>query len=143
MNTLEVKGNCAICKKPATLRCSSCKAQLYCSKGHQRDDWQRHKFICRSWEIRKSPELGRHLISTRDLNSGDLIISELPIVFGPAPHNNEKICIGCGSRNISARCIRCSWPACRIDCDGLMDEDRHATECQLLSNTRILPRCKF
>ncbi|XP_033207857.1 SET domain-containing protein SmydA-8-like [Belonocnema kinseyi] len=138
METL--KSACAVCKKPATLRCSNCKGEFYCAKDHQRDDWKRHKSTCRAWEIKENPELGRYLISTRDLNPGDLIISELPIVFGPAPHTDERVCVGCGSRNIPARCIGCSWPACRIDCAGLMDDDRHALECKLLAKARILPR---
>ena len=140
MESEEVKGACAVCKKEAALRCSNCKGQFYCTKDHQRDDWQRHKSTCRAWEIKENSELGKHLISTRDLNPGDLIISELPIVFGPAPHTDERVCVGCGSRHIPARCLGCSWPACRIDCAGLVDDDRHALECQLLAKARILPR---
>lgn len=140
MEIEEPKGICGVCEKSASLRCSNCKIQFYCTKDHQRNDWQRHKSKCRAWEIKEDAKLGRHLVATRDLHPEELIITELPLVIGPAPHSDDRVCIGCGSRQIPARCIGCSWPVCRIDCDGLMDIERHALECQLLAKARILPR---
>ncbi|XP_051172680.1 SET domain-containing protein SmydA-8-like [Leptopilina boulardi] len=143
METEESKGICAVCEKPASLRCSDCKVEFYCTKDHQRNDWKRHKSACRAWEIKEDKKLGRYLVATRDLHPEELIISELPLVFGPAPHSEDRVCVGCGSRQIPARCIGCSWPVCRIDCDGLMDVERHGLECQLLAKARILPRCSI
>jgi len=34
------------CLRVTEFRCGGCKLQKYCSKEHQRDDWQRHKTLC-------------------------------------------------------------------------------------------------
>ncbi|XP_015519883.1 SET domain-containing protein SmydA-8 [Neodiprion lecontei] len=141
MGSDNVEGACAICEKLATLRCSNCKAQFYCTKQHQKDDWSRHKTACRSWEIRENRELGRHLLAARDLDAGDLVVCEPPLVWGPVPHSLERVCVGCGSRQAHSRCPGCTWPACSPRCLGLTDHDRHGTECAILAKCRILPRC--
>lgn len=134
-------GVCAICNKIASLRCTGCKNQFYCSTSHQRDDWKCHKLMCRAWKIEENNELGRHLVATRDLNSDDLIISEAPIVWGPAPHSDKFVCVGCGSTNVAVRCPGCSWYACKVSCDGLVDDNRHGIECKILAKARIIPKC--
>lgn len=35
--------SCALCQKPATLRCARCQSGWYCSKECQRSDWPSHK----------------------------------------------------------------------------------------------------
>lgn len=141
MGSDNVEGACAICKKFATMRCGNCKTQFYCTKEHQKEDWTRHKTSCRSWEVKENQELGRYLIAARDLEVGDLVIHEPPLVWGPAPHSVERVCVGCGNQEAHNRCPRCSWPACHPNCQGLLDHDRHGTECSILVKTRILPRC--
>ncbi|KAF5306268.1 hypothetical protein FQA39_LY08966 [Lamprigera yunnana] len=88
--------------------------------------------------IHTSPELGRHLIATRDLNSDDLILCEYPLVFGPRPHVVEEgpvPCIGCFRLIIaeqSPRCEGCGWPVCHAACEGLRDPLNHGLECLIL-----------
>lgn len=44
------------------------------------------------------PEIGKCLVATRDLQVGDLILSENPLVYGPRPHMVEEgpvPCPGC------------------------------------------------
>lgn len=135
------EGKCVICASPAKLRCSSCKDAFYCSQDHQKEDWKCHKIICRSWVVQESPELGRHLISTRDLAKDDIIITESPIVFGPALHSDQRVCVGCGDARVAVRCPGCAWYACRVSCEGLLDNNRHGIECKLLAKARIIPRC--
>lgn len=134
------QGICAVCGKTATMRCGNCKLEFYCQKEHQRNDWSRHKSRCRAWEERENAELGRHLLAARDLNPGDLIVSESPIVWGPASHTEERICVGCGAQNAFLRCPTCSWPSCHFNCEGLFDDSRHGFECALLAKARIIPR---
>lgn len=40
-------GYCAICLKPAKLRCSCCQSTYYCSEEHQGTDWKEHKKECK------------------------------------------------------------------------------------------------
>lgn len=139
---ISILGACAICEKSASLRCAGCRRRFYCSKEHQRDDWTSHKLSCRPWEIRENTELGRHLIASRDLEKGDLVVAETPIVWGPAPHGDEIVCVGCGDSKVRVRCPGCNWYACRVSCDGLVDENRHGLECSLLTKSGMIPRLK-
>ncbi|XP_076651495.1 SET and MYND domain containing, arthropod-specific, member 5 [Halictus rubicundus] len=137
---------CPICgdRINATLRCSGCNQQVYCSKDHQRQDWPNHRSVCQAWEIHESSELGRHLLASRDLSPGDLILSEAPLVWGPALHTDQRVCVGCGKQCTfsSTRCHICLWPACESDCPGLRDKHRHGLECSLLVQAKIIPRCE-
>ncbi|XP_057320206.1 SET domain-containing protein SmydA-8-like [Microplitis mediator] len=135
-------GICEVCKSEAKHRCTGCKIKFYCGAAHQRDDWPQHKLTCRPWEINESPELGKHLIATRDLNPGDLVIAETPLVWGPARHI-ERVCVGCGDPNVRVRCPGCSWYACKVSCDGLVDDNRHAVECKVLEGLRLIPSYDF
>lgn len=90
------------------------------------------------FQIASSPELGRFLIANRDLNPGDLIISEVPLVFGPRPYPIEEgpiPCAGC-SRLIPAdttiRCVNCGWQLCDPACLGIRNPFAHAQECAVL-----------
>lgn len=136
----KTEGTCAVCDKPATTRCGNCKLAFYCDKEHQRKHWPNHKSNCLTYEIHENEKLGRHLIASRDLNTGDLVLSETPLVWGPAAHSEERICVGCGIKDALCRCPNCAWPACMVSCTGLVDEHRHAQECNLLAAARLLPR---
>jgi len=47
---------CAVCDKTdKLLRCSHCKAVFYCTKDHQRRDWERHKEFCTTHPARGAP----------------------------------------------------------------------------------------
>lgn len=37
---------CAVCCKPANLRCSVCGVEAYCSKACQKRIWRKHKLVC-------------------------------------------------------------------------------------------------
>lgn len=139
------RGVCPVCGKNATLKCGNCRREFYCDKSHQSQDWPRHRSACIAWEIGRDPDLGRHLLATRDLAPGDAILSEAPLVWGPSIHAIQRLCVGCGKRcdgDISTRCGECGWPACRSDCEGLSDKKRHKSECALLARARIIPRCE-
>ncbi|EFN78851.1 SET domain-containing protein SmydA-8 [Harpegnathos saltator] len=137
-------GVCPVCGKDATLKCGNCRREFYCDKSHQSRDWPRHKSLCCAWEIGQDPQLGRHLLAARDLAPGDVILSEVPLAWGPSIHaRDQRLCVGCGKQcaEIDARCGKCRWPVCRLDCEGLTDKKRHQPECALLAHIRIIPRC--
>lgn len=138
----QTEGVCPVCRERATLKCGGCKQQFYCNKDHQREDWPRHRPACKVWEIHENPDLGRHLLASRDLSPGDLIVSESPLVWGPALHTDQRVCVGCGKQclSTSTRCNICLWPACMPDCPGLTDKNRHGLECLLLVRGKVVPR---
>ena len=41
-----IEGLCAVCLKPASTRCSACRATYYCCREHQTNDWKTHKATC-------------------------------------------------------------------------------------------------
>ena len=46
---IEQKGNCLRCGVFGVLKtCTGCKVAQYCSKGCQREDWNKHKLNCKS-----------------------------------------------------------------------------------------------
>lgn len=139
-NSGSTLGTCAVCGKNGALRCAGCRNRFYCDKQHQREDWSKHKASCRAWEMRENEELGRHLIASRDLAAGDVIVSETPIIWGPAPHSSARVCVGCGDSKVFVKCPGCNWFACRVSCEGLVDENRHGIECGFLAKSRVLPR---
>lgn len=51
-----------------------------------------------NFQVRTSDQLGRYLVASRDLNPGDLVISETPLSFGPKSlYDPEQVapCVGC------------------------------------------------
>lgn len=143
MNSEATHGACAVCGTSVRHKCSICKQKFYCSKDHQQQDWPQHKIECQAWEIAENAELGRHLLAKRDINAGDLLILEPPLVWGPALHSDQRLCVGCGQACTSrdTRCGKCQWPACSTTCAGLDDKNRHRLECSFLQKAQIVPRC--
>ncbi|XP_050511529.1 SET domain-containing protein SmydA-8-like [Diabrotica virgifera virgifera] len=134
----EEKGSCEVCKSAAVRKCSACKLVFYCSEAHQQEHWKEHKIKCRPFEEQNSKELGRYLQSTRELQPGDVIFSELPLVFGPKPHRIQEgpfPCVGCCRLlhdQMCEMCPGCLWPVCRTTCEGLKIPSQHGFECNVL-----------
>ncbi|CAH0564025.1 unnamed protein product [Brassicogethes aeneus] len=135
----EVKtGPCEICKIPTEKKCSTCKLVYYCSQEHQKEHWKDHKEACRPYKVCESQDLGKHLVAVRDLQPGDVIFTETPLVFGPKPHKIEEgpfPCVGCCKlidTSQYSRCPECVWPCCGPDCEGLKAPKLHGFECRVL-----------
>lgn len=120
---------------------SGCKNASYCSTDHQKKHWKEHKNTCKPFKMSQSPEIGRYLEATRNMESDSFILTELPLVVGPKWVQDEMempvtTCVGCFS-NIpvisAARCKSCHWPACKPDCSGLEAEKLHKIECGVLA----------
>ncbi|KAF6208536.1 hypothetical protein GE061_016994 [Apolygus lucorum] len=133
------KGVCPVCKKDGVHTCSACKAVAYCSKEHQKDHWKNHKLQCRPFDVKSSKNLGRYIVSNRDLSRDAIIMSESPLVFGPKMAGAGPQCLGCyqpvdpGDPKLLL-CPRCKWPVCSNVCFGVIHKEHHLPECLVLCN---------
>ncbi|KAH1025142.1 SET domain-containing protein SmydA-8 [Dendroctonus ponderosae] len=133
----EIEGHCKVCKELCKQKCSQCKLVYYCSGEHQKDDWKNHRKNCVFYEICSNQELGRFLKAKKDLEPGEIIFVDTPLVFGPRPYKIEEgpfPCVGCSKilLNEVHACPECGWPACNAECAGLKSPQRHGLECQIL-----------
>ena len=70
-----------MCGKTTANKCGKCGLVWYCQVSCQRSDWKNHKNVCKyPFEIRESEGKGLGLFATRDLEIGDLIVREDPIL---------------------------------------------------------------
>ena len=132
-------GTCwvANCGKKGDLTCGGCQEARYCSKEHQRQDWPVHKAKCRPFKVVRSARVGRHLVATRDIRPGEVILCEPPVTGGPRQYT-PPLCLGC-HRPVSLagyRCSTCQWPMCGKECELL---PLHAAECRIFSHANIKP----
>jgi hypothetical protein len=72
----------------------------------------------------------RHLVATRTIEAGEIVLKENPLIFGPEGQN--AVCLGCYQKvtKNSPRCQKCGFPVCSKDCADL---EMHRTfECEVL-----------
>ncbi|XP_059048714.1 SET domain-containing protein SmydA-8 [Achroia grisella] len=140
---------CEVCQQPANQICGGCKLAYYCSRGHQKLGWREgHKFKCCAFKIQYSDTYGRHMIATRDIKQGEMILKEKPAVIGPrmscAPH-----CLACGKKLEPLKredcfdfykCSLCNWPMCGPECEKA---DIHKLECKIMSDRKYRCAIKY
>lgn len=135
-DTNTIAPTCRICSATANLsKCSNCKQAHYCSVAHQKADWRQHKTACHPFRIATNAEFGRHLIATRDIRAGEIVLRERPLVRGPS-QITSPVCVGClqgldesqlcGADAVT--CERCGWPVCSAECSA---DVGHRDECDL------------
>ena len=72
---------CTVCGNPTTNKCGKCSNAWYCRTECQKSDWKTHKKVCNyPFEIKESEGKGLGLFATRDLQVGDLVVREDPIL---------------------------------------------------------------
>ncbi|KAI9588022.1 SET domain-containing protein SmydA-8 [Glossina fuscipes] len=138
-------GKCAVCGTYASLKCIACKKVYYCGKEHQKIHWKKgHKSDCKCYEIASNELLGRHLRATRDIKCGEIIMQELPLIYGPKVAS-APLCLGCHSKlpipdNNYYKCRKCAWPLCGPDCESRED---HIDECELMSSRNFTAKIDY
>ncbi|XP_075224029.1 SET and MYND domain containing, arthropod-specific, member 1 isoform X2 [Lycorma delicatula] len=128
-STLEKK--CQVCLTEANQKCGGCHIVYYCSRDHQKADWKEHKSFCKTFMIKEDATLGRHLIASRDIKVGEIILREEPLIRGPS-QVTSPVCLGCLkfiSPETSKECPECGWPTCKHE------------DCYL--STQHQPECKW
>ncbi|BFF99979.1 SET domain-containing protein SmydA-8 [Drosophila madeirensis] len=92
------------------------------------------------FRIAQSEVYGRYLVANRQLEAGELLITEEPLVIGPCV-SGDAVCLGCyqpvGLGRDQYRCPGCGWPLCEASCPGLGRRVGHTTEeCALYGERR-------
>ncbi|XP_021915499.1 protein msta isoform X2 [Zootermopsis nevadensis] len=121
---------CAVCTEPANQRCGGCHVIYYCCRDHQRLDWKGHRSRCKPFKVADNKALGRHLIATRDIKVGEVILDEQPLVAGPS-QVTPPVCLGCYrilTEQSACACLDCGWPMCSEDCART---PAHRAECDI------------
>ncbi|XP_046392646.1 uncharacterized protein LOC124160706 [Ischnura elegans] len=113
---------CSICSQSSSKVCSACKQVAYCTEEHQIIHWEKHIKECCPFKVLCNEKLGRYAVAIRDLEPGEVVVREKPVVFGPK-HFSPPICLGClvpiqSSQNLRC-CTTCGWPVCSLECEKL------------------------
>lgn len=140
---------CEMCQKPANQTCGGCKLVYYCTRQHQKLGWREgHKFKCCAFKVQYTDTLGRHMIATRDIKQGEMILKEKPAIIGPRI-SCPALCLACG-KNLEPqkigdildfyKCTKCNWPMCGPECEKA---DIHKTECKAMSDRKYKCNVKY
>ncbi|XP_033226599.1 SET domain-containing protein SmydA-8-like isoform X2 [Belonocnema kinseyi] len=125
-------GKCEVCAASASQKCGGCGTVLYCNREHQAVHWPKHKIQCSPVKITFCSKIGRHMVATRKIYPGDLILKESPFILGPkvAP---LPVCVGCLREFDKVDyCRSCGWPVCESKCSNSF---WHLKECESLKNS--------
>lgn len=79
-------------------------------------------------KVEDGGHVGRHLVATHDIEQGEILIKEDPLIWGPS-QITLPVCLGCGAnvnQNNSTSCTKCGWPVCDQECQNSPD---HTPEC--------------
>lgn len=140
---------CEVCQKPANQTCGGCKLVYYCSKAHQKLGWREgHKFKCCAFKIQYSDNVGRHMVATRDIQQGEMIMKEKPAVIGPRM-SSPAHCLSCGMKLEPTKigdkydfykCSICCWPMCGQKCEKA---EIHKAECKIMTDMKYKCTIKY
>lgn len=121
----------------------------YCSKAHQKLGWREgHKLKCCAFKIQYTDTLGRHMVATRDIQQGEMILKEKPAMVGPKMTGTAE-CLGCGKKLEPQKfgdhidfykCSVCNWPMCDSECEKA---DIHKSECKVMSDRKYKCTVKY
>lgn len=127
---------CRICSTTVNVsKCANCKQAHYCSVAHQRADWRQHKPACNPFAVATNDRFGRHLLASRAIAAGEVVLREPPLVRGPS-QVTSPVCVGCLqgldadqlAGPAAVQCDRCGWPVCARRCQ---EAAAHRDECAL------------
>ncbi|KAM3965788.1 SET domain-containing protein SmydA-8 [Aphomia sociella] len=140
---------CEVCQQPANQICGGCKLVYYCSRAHQKLGWREgHKFKCCAFKVQYSDTFGRHMIATRDIKQGEMILKEKPAVIGPRMTCAPQ-CLACGKKLEATKiedtydfykCSMCNWPMCGPQCEKA---DIHKPECKAMTDRKYRCTIKY
>ncbi|XP_061718854.1 uncharacterized protein LOC133526315 isoform X2 [Cydia pomonella] len=140
---------CEVCQKPANQTCGGCKLVYYCSRAHQKLGWREgHKFKCCAFKVQYSDTIGRHMVATRDIQPGEMILKEKPALIGPKM-SSPAHCLACGRKLEPMKigdkldfykCSSCLWPMCNQKCEKAKV---HKAECKIMTEKKYKCTIKY
>jgi len=86
------------------------------------------------YNIIKDEVVGRHMVASRNIKAGEIIMEDVPLTYGPVCSTGIKpMCLGC-YRPVdgSIVCESCGWPMCSINCSN--KAQHRDQECQLFKD---------
>ena len=117
--------------------CQHCQNVAVCSSNdgyHGRIHRPEGLGQCLPIRVEQSPEVGRYLVATRDINPGEIVILDKAVLVAP----DAPVCLGClKSVRIQETtfCSRCQFPVCNADCEK---RPIHAeNECKVFSEAQL------
>ena len=121
INIEESENLCFLCLKPCAELCSKCNEIPYCSPDHLEVHFDSN--FCAPFRVLQKPNVGRFLIATRDIEPGELILKDKPVIFGPS-FESGPLCLEClAPVDGSFLCPKCDLPLCGKSCtQGKMTE---------------------
>lgn len=96
-------------------------------------------YECDVWQVCCDDTLGRHLVATRDIKQGEVVLREAPLLQGPSQVTGP-VCLGCLqgiSQHNSEPCDKCGWPLCRRA--SCREAPQHLPECRWTVDKRATP----
>lgn len=130
-------GPCSVCGKAGAQACSRCRMDFYCAREHQTQDWPRHRKGCGVLALRSDSQVGRHVVATKDIPAGTLLMREVPLVVYPKVSASKPVpvCVGCYKILYKARsCSKCGWPVCSESCSK---QEVHIAECAAFQRAKF------
>ncbi|XP_059048745.1 SET domain-containing protein SmydA-8 isoform X1 [Achroia grisella] len=85
------------------------------------------------YNVLRNEKYGRYLVANKDLDSGELIFTDIPFVVGPKP-DSPPLCLGCYASVENSLCLKCSWPICSSECEKAQS---HVGECEVFSTANV------
>ena len=85
---------CAACSAAGSdlLQCSRCRAVSYCGPACQRRHWRTHKAHCSVvWRVEAVPGKGLGLVAARDIQPGQVILTEKPLLLLRKDKTDNKV----------------------------------------------------
>ena len=122
-------GKCFLCFAECSNLCERCGLVWYCCDDHL--SIHVYNDTCLPFKVDTLPGVGRMVTAVRDIKAGELILTEVSPVWGPA-NKTRPVCVGCcGPWRVGGdTCPRCGWPVCGDTC---RDGPLHQLECHVLA----------
>ncbi|XP_030746966.1 SET domain-containing protein SmydA-8-like [Sitophilus oryzae] len=89
------------------------------------------------YEVVFCKETDSFVTATNNIQPGNVILIDNPIVLAPLPTKNDLLCVGCCKRldETDCYCPKCGWPKCRNECQDVSTHNEN--ECEIL---RLCPK---